>query len=357
MAKVIQKNRITVFGVDRGLEKASKKFGIKCVHGWSGDVLETLRKQKFCIIYLDYCGTPDGNAFFDPMEDLGRASTMLVRGGVLACTFCKRCPSVLSKCVNMAPPTLRLERAYEYCDTSAMVFVAYSMRKLPRVGPPVGSIVRVEKWNARVEEIYLDGVRLTLVKKTANGWVADNAETKLWEEPFTAISDVVELPKRRKKPKRPTSKTSDMLCFADAFRNAFTANGTNPALKYFKAWFDENITTTGGDTDSYMSKSAALMHIKSWYEAKSIPQEKRLSDRCSIACKQAKCCSSVCKRFLVHMSNALGHVKYKIENGVETRQALKNNEGKYYYRAYFKASKANIIKIQDGLIKSAVYTQ
>lgn len=57
------------------------------------------------------------------------------------------------------------------------------------------------------------------------------------------------------------------------------------------------------------------------------------------------------------MSNALGHVKYKIENGVETRQALKNAKGKYYYKAYFKASKTNIIKIRDGLITSAVYTE
>ena len=126
VAKTLGKSNITAFGIDPDLERESKRFGIKCVKGWSGDVLKTLGKKTYDLIYLDYCGTPDGNASFDPMEDMARASTMLTRGGVLACTFCKRCPSVLSKCVNMAPPTLSLQRTFEYCDTSAMIFVVYS---------------------------------------------------------------------------------------------------------------------------------------------------------------------------------------------------------------------------------------
>ena len=63
------------------------------------------KKEMFRRDLLDYCGTPDGNHHFDPMKDM-RASTMLTRGGILACTFCKRSSQVMSKCINMTPPTL-----------------------------------------------------------------------------------------------------------------------------------------------------------------------------------------------------------------------------------------------------------
>lgn len=229
LAKTVGKKNIVVFGIDPKLEKESKKFGIKCVKGWSGDVLETLGKKKFDLIYLDYCGTPDGSATFDPMEDMARASTMLTRGGVLACTFCKRCPSVLSKCVNMAPPTLSMQRSFEYCDTAAMIFVVYSSRKLPHVGPPVGSIIRVQKWVGRVEEIYLDGVRLTLLKKKAKKWIEDTSDDELWEEPFTAIDDVVEIPakkvKKVKKGKR-AQNTYDIMSFLNESTASFDDDDT-----------------------------------------------------------------------------------------------------------------------------------
>lgn len=194
MANTIGKQNITVFGVDDQLAQESKAFGIECVPGWSGDVLAKVSERRFDVIYLDYCGTPDGSATFDPMEDMARASTMLTRGGVLACTFCKRCSSVLSKCVNMAPSNLCLQRAFEYCDTSPMIFVVYSARKLPRIGPPLGSVIRVQQWFGRVTQVYLDGVKLELVKKKGDAWVHDTSEDELWEEPFTAIDDVIECP-------------------------------------------------------------------------------------------------------------------------------------------------------------------
>lgn len=206
MAKTIGKNKVTVFGVDKQLANKSKRFGIKCVPGWSGDVLEKLGKQKFDIIYLDYCGTPDGNASFNPIEDMDRASTMLTRGGVLACTFCKRCPNIASKCLNMAPSPLSLRRAFEYCDTAAMIFVVYSTRKLPMIGPPVGSIVRVQKWVGRVDQIYLNGVGLTLMKKQDNKWVVDtSAEEADWDEEFENIK-IIEMPKKKKPKKKPKRK-------------------------------------------------------------------------------------------------------------------------------------------------------
>lgn len=190
MAKVSAKKNITVFGIDQNLESNCRRFGVNCEMGWSGDVLQKLKKRRFGLIYLDYCGTPDGTGTFNPMEDLARASAMLKKGGVLAVTFCKRCASVLSKCINMCPSKLHVQRAFEYCDTSPMIFVVYSARKLPRVGPPVGSIVRVQKWIGRVEEVFLDGVRLTsMVKKGKKYTPRKKAEN--WEEPFSAIDRIL----------------------------------------------------------------------------------------------------------------------------------------------------------------------
>jgi hypothetical protein len=186
LAKNNKKKNITVFGIDPQLAKKCKRFGVACVPGWSGDVLDRLKKQKYDFIYLDYCGTPDGSADFDPMDDMEKASTMLKRGGVLAVTFCKRCTSIVSKCVNMCPDNLYLRRAFEYCDTSPMIFVAYASKKLPRVGPPVGSVVKVVVNGRRergvVEEVFLDGVRLTHVDKNGKSLSEEH-----WEEPFNAI--------------------------------------------------------------------------------------------------------------------------------------------------------------------------
>ena len=186
LAKINKKKDITVFGIDPQLPKKCKRFGIKIVPGWSGEVLDQLKRQKFDFIYLDYCGTPDGNVDFNPMEDMEKASLMLKRGGILAVTFCKRCPSVISKCVNMCPDNLYMRRAFEYCDTSPMIFVAYTSKKIPRVGPPVGSIVKVivkgKKCRGRVEEVFLDGVKLTHVDKHGKKLSEEH-----WEEPFSAI--------------------------------------------------------------------------------------------------------------------------------------------------------------------------
>ena len=213
MAETVGKRKIVAFGTDPKLEKRCKKFGIKCEKGWSGDVLAKLQKQKqlFDIIYLDYCGTPDGNDMFDPMKDMARASTMLTRGGILACTFCKRSSQVMSKCINMTPPTLSLQRSYEYCDTSAMVFVVYSARKLPMIGPPVGSVVTIKykRMPFRVVTLYLDGMKVQAVKKGTE-WVDDKSYEELDDVLFDEIKEVIarapykkiKLPKQAKKSKK-----------------------------------------------------------------------------------------------------------------------------------------------------------
>jgi len=195
MAETVGKRKITAFGTDAKLMSECKKFGIKCRKGWSEDVLKKLHKKKklFDVIYLDYCGTPDGNVHFDPMEDMARASTMLTRGGVLACTFCKRSPQVMSKCINMSPPTLSLQRSFEYCDTSAMVFVVYSARELPMIGPPVGSIIRIKykRMPFRIVTLYLDGMKVQAVKKKRAKWVDDTSYEELDDVLFDEIKEVI----------------------------------------------------------------------------------------------------------------------------------------------------------------------
>ena len=190
LAKSLSKKNITVFGIDTNIVENCRKFKVLCEKGWSGDVLKRLKKKRFGLIYLDYCGTPDGSESFNPFEDMARASFMLQKDGVLAVTFCKRCSSVISKCINMCPPGLYVQRAFEYCDTSPMIFVAYSARKLHRIGPPVGSIVKINTMLGRVEEVYLDGVKLKAVAKKEGKYVLKKKQGK-WEEPFSAIDKVL----------------------------------------------------------------------------------------------------------------------------------------------------------------------
>ena len=141
----ISRKNIFVFGNDPGLKKAAKKFGVHCEPGISTNVLEKLKKIKFCVIYLDYCGTPSGNAYFSPKEDISRASAMLIRGGAIYCTFSKRTSNHLQKVMQLCPPNHHVERVFEYKDPAPMLLVAYCSRPLPLVGPPIGTIVMVKK--------------------------------------------------------------------------------------------------------------------------------------------------------------------------------------------------------------------
>lgn len=385
MAKTIGKKYVTAFGVDKRLEKKCKTFGIKCVPGWSGDVLKKLGTQKFDIIYLDYCGTPDGNASFNPIEDMDRASTMLTRGGILACTFCKRCSNIASKCLNMAPHPLSLRRAFEYCDTAAMIFVVYSTRKLPMVGPPVGSIVQVEKWFGRVDQVYLNGVALTCMKRINQRWVEDESDTDDWDETFDKIK-VIQMPRRKrlkkKRRKRCKMDLADLLaqvvssvpnvptCLANNKHNEKPVDKELLTLRRntLHKWFDECIdandqTSKHPQSGRYwLQKKSAFQHYKSWCNAKGVPAEHRLSDRCSKTCKQNKCHLDSCPRFLVHMCDALGYERYVKEGGVQKREAFKAGQGKeakLCYKAYFKKGKSKDVTTFDGstitLVQAANY--
>ena len=304
MAETVGKRKIVAFGTDPKLEKRCKKFGIKCEKGWSGDVLAKLQKQKqlFDIIYLDYCGTPDGNDMFDPMEDMARASTMLTRGGILACTFCKRSSQVMSKCINMTPPTLSLQRSFEYCDTSAMVFVVYSARKLPMIGPSIGSIVDIKykRTPYRVLTLYLDGMKLQAVKKKGTEWVDDKSYGELDDVFFDEIKEIVmwapyenaKLPKQAKKSKKIKKQkkvdTLDLKTFIQLVKDekderraekpAPAESEMAVAKTWFKKFFKECIDRkTSGSLG--LSINAGYTYYKSWCEARGIPEQWRLKSR------------------------------------------------------------------------------
>lgn len=342
MAKTIGKRHITVFGVDKQLAKKSKRFGIKCVPGWSGDVLEKLGKQKFDIIYLDYCGTPDGNALFNPMEDMDRASTMLTRGGVLACTFSKRCSNIASKCLNMAPSPLTLRRTLEYCDSAAMIFAVYSTRSVPMVGPPVGSIVRVQPWVGRVDQVYLDGVGLTLMMKKNKKWAEDKSDQAAWDEPFAKIK-MIEMP--AKKVVRHIAKSASC--------NTKKPKNMTVAKEIFKEWFGECIqpgdlnATRSEPRQHWLQGGGALTHYKSWCDTKQVSTMYRLSDRCSKHCKRKKCPLETCKRFVCHMCEALNYENYFFDKkiGCEVREKWSDDGHNRFYKAYFKDGKANVLQL------------
>lgn len=195
LMKVVRRSHVHVCGTDVGLASAARRIGIQhVVEGWSGEALRKWKNVKFDLIFLDYCGTPDGTDSFNPAEDMSLASTMLKRDGVLAVTFCKRCGHLMTKCVDMTPPCLWIQRTYEYCDTSPMIMVAYSAFPLPKIGEALGlkkgAVVRAGKWLGRIEKVYLDGVKLTHVRKSWGVYVPveDDGRKEIWEEPFHCVA-------------------------------------------------------------------------------------------------------------------------------------------------------------------------
>jgi len=196
LLKTVGKKNVYVCGTDTGLATAARRIGIRhVVEGWSAEALNKWSKLKFDLVFLDYCGTPDGNDDFIPEEELGLASTMLKRRGVLAVTFSKRCGHLMTKCVNMTPPRLRIQRVYEYCDTSPMIMVAYSAFPLPKIGEALGLkkglVVRVGKWLGKIKNVYLNGVKLEQVRKRSTEYVSVSEGGEAWEEPFAVVLDKI----------------------------------------------------------------------------------------------------------------------------------------------------------------------
>lgn len=193
------KGKTTVFGIDKDMPLAAKRFKVRCIPGWSGACLEEA-KGKWDLIFLDYCGTVDGNANFCPANDMEKAEKMLRPGGVLAATFSKRnAKYLLSRCLSLTD--LPLRRCFEYCETSAMLTLAWSERPLPPIGPPLGSIVKIRGGHVgRVLDIYVDGVSLEPVGKKGNKFTSKKGAE--WDEPFEAIESIREGEPRLKPHKR-----------------------------------------------------------------------------------------------------------------------------------------------------------
>lgn len=241
----IPKKNIFVFGIDPGLEKAAKKFGVHCEPGISAHVLEKLKNVRFCVIYLDYCGTPTGNASFSPEEDINRGSTMIIQGGAIYCTFSKRTTNYLQKIKQLCPPNHHMECVFEYCDTSPMLLVAYSSRKLPYVGPPIGTIVKVPKptgghWHGVVEKILLDNYcKLSEVKRKRKKWVKTN-KNENWAEPFDIIR-IVTLPNPKKKPPKKKRAANTVVSGSAPVPVSASTVGAETAATQVGAFFDELI--------------------------------------------------------------------------------------------------------------------
>ena len=173
--------KVVVFGKDKDLPEACRRFGIQCLPGWSGDALRAAR-GSFSLIYLDYCGSVKGNGHFSPICDIERASGMLRKGGILAVTFCKRHSEKLySRVTDMT--SLPLRRTLEYKESAAMSLFLFSERTLPRVGPALHSIVRVGNKLGRVRQVLLDGVTLVRVRKRGAEWKTGEE----WDVPFSNI--------------------------------------------------------------------------------------------------------------------------------------------------------------------------
>ena len=240
----ISRENIFVFGNDPGLKKAAKKFGVHCEPGISTDVLEKLKNVKFCVIYLDYCGTPSGNASFSPKEDISRASAMLIRGGAIYCTFSKRTTNHLQKVMQLCPPNHHMGRVFEYKDPAPMLLVAYSSRPLPRVGPPIGTIVEVPKptgghWHGLVEKILVNNeCKLSEVKKKRNKWVKTKVNEN-WVEPF-GIMRIVTLPNPKKK--KPVKKKRVVNTAVPASAAVSVSAAIETPVTQVSAFFDELIT-------------------------------------------------------------------------------------------------------------------
>ena len=149
--------------------------------------------------------------------------------------------------------------------------------------------------------------------------------------------------------------TTKSFCEKFGTKDSSPVKNMNQVKEHFKAWFDECIDKHFEKDRHCIGKSCAWQHYQSWCDAKELPKSYRLSDRCNIACKKSKCPVDTCKRFLVHMCQALGHVYYVKKGKLFFRETRKNSCGNYYFRAHIKVSKRRKAKVRGPLIVEAIY--
>ena len=149
---------IVVLNNDNEIIRKAHDAGHKrSVCGYTTDVLQQFT-GTFDIIYLDYCGTPDGNKSTGvlPKYDMLWAADRLSNEGVFVVTFSRRNQDgfAVEKAQNMIPLSLELVNTvfyYETCSMFAMILVKRGFKEI-RYLRDVFNKMRMEKPKEQVSQ-------------------------------------------------------------------------------------------------------------------------------------------------------------------------------------------------------------
>ena len=124
-------NIVVVNNDESVIQKAHSHGHKKSVAGFSTNVISSMT-NTFDIIYLDYCGTPDGNKTDGvfPKYDLLWAADRLSNDGIVLVTFSRRNHEgyAVERAQSMIPLTMELINVVYYCESSPM-FVLMLVKK------------------------------------------------------------------------------------------------------------------------------------------------------------------------------------------------------------------------------------
>lgn len=117
-------NNVIVLNSDNDIIKKAHEHGhTRSVAGFSTNVLDSF-VDTFDIIYLDYCGTPDGNKSDGvlPKYDMLWAADRLSDDGIVIVTFSRRNHEghAVERAQKMIPLSMDLLNVVYYCETSPM---------------------------------------------------------------------------------------------------------------------------------------------------------------------------------------------------------------------------------------------
>ena len=133
------RDHIWILNNDPKICSSARRRGFQSIAGISTATLASVgNRGQHVLAYLDYCGTPRGSCAigWDPLADIRTVATeLLVDGGYLAMTFCKRgCKDAedyvwtmlrqVSSDVGIVPCFV-----YRYCETQAMFVVVVQIRQ------------------------------------------------------------------------------------------------------------------------------------------------------------------------------------------------------------------------------------
>jgi len=144
-------NVVVINDDDTIIRKAHNNGHKRSISGYSTEVLEQFT-DTFDIIYLDYCGTPDGNKSTGvlPKYDLLWAADRISEEGVLIVTFSRRNHEgfAVEKAQNMIPLSMELVNTlfyYETCPMFAMVLVKRNFKHSRYLRDLLNSLIMEKK--------------------------------------------------------------------------------------------------------------------------------------------------------------------------------------------------------------------